>query len=296
MNTSDPSYRGSVNVGTIAATFSDRESAKKALTELHDAGFRSVWLGVTHGDATSSAGATVASDDAANGGIMNSLGRFFSGEGAQEQALHQALIAHGLSDDQAWRVEATVPAGTAIVTVDAENDADEALETLQMHGGNAVTNSVTAASPKTAPSAGAAGQTSRTDVDQARRLQLREERLLIDKQRVASGEARIRKEVVSKEQSVDVPVFHEELFIQRRPVTDGGTALTTPIGGGEEIRVPLSEERVDVQKRTVVTEEVEVGKRKIEGMEHVSDTVRYEELRVDDNVSPKSDDPGLRGR
>ena len=65
--------------------------------------------------------------------------------------------------------------------------------------------------------------------------------------------------------------------------------------GYEEIRVPLSEERVDVQKRTVVTEEVEIGKRKVEGTEHVSDTVRHEELRVDDDVANVDDAP-LRGR
>jgi uncharacterized protein (TIGR02271 family) len=123
-----------------------------------------------------------------------------------------------------------------------------------------------------------------TDGSSIDRLQLRQERLLIDKQPVVSGEARIGKEVVSEQQSIYVPVFHEELSIQRHPVSEGATTATTPIGEeGEEIRIPLNEERVEVQKRTVVTEQVQIGKRKVEGTEHVSDTVRHEELRVDDD-------------
>jgi uncharacterized protein (TIGR02271 family) len=135
-------------------------------------------------------------------------------------------------------------------------------------------------------------------LDDARRLQLREERLLIDKQRVGSGETRIRKEVAWEQQTIDVPVFHEELFIRRRPISEDAALATAPIGEDcEEIRIPLSEERVDVQKRTVVTEQNEILKRKVEDTEHVYATVRREELRVDDDgfharmVNPKSGRP-----
>jgi uncharacterized protein (TIGR02271 family) len=259
---SDFVSRGSGNGGPLAATFVDRESANKALTELHRAGFRNVWLGRMQGDATPAADATVASE----------------GEGPEEQTLHQALLAHGLRHDQARQLEATIPSGAAIVTVDGENNPDEAREILEVNGGNVGTNTLGSATPPI--------------VDDARRLQLREERLLIDKQRVASGEARVRKEVVAEQQSVDVPVFHEELFIRRRPV-DSNTAAA-PIGEdeGEEIRILLSEERVDVQKRTVVTEQVGIGKRKVEGTERVYDTVRHEELRVDDDgLHPTNGDP-----
>jgi uncharacterized protein (TIGR02271 family) len=287
MSTSDSPYQRGVSGATIAVMFTNRDTAKAALTELHEAGFRDVWLGVMHGDASTAAGATVAADE--GGGMMKSLARFFSGEGAQEQALHQALFAHGLSDDQARRLEATVPAGAAIVTVSGENDVDEAIEILQRNGGtvagDAMVSGTTAAATPTSPDPG-------SKLKQTRRLQLREERLLVDKQRVASGEAHIRKEVVSEQQSVDVPTFHEVLFVQRRPVADERTASTSPIDEAEEIRIPLSEERVDVSKRTVVTEEVEVGTREVEGTEHVSDTVRHEELRVDDDTS--GDAPRLR--
>ena len=270
MSTTNVSDQAGTNGGTIAAIFTGRESAKDALMELHQAGFRNAWLGVTHGDPAS--GNVTATSESDAGGVMSSIGRFFSGEGSEEQALHQSLLAHGLDENRARRLEGTIRPGAAVVTVDGENDPSEACNILKTNGGDIQTSSV-------------AGD---QDVNGARRLELREERLSIDKQRVSSGEARVRTEVVSEQQSIDVPVFHEELFIARRPA--GGNAVTSasPIGESEEIRIPLSAERVDVQKRTVVTEEVEVGTRKVAGTEHVSDTVRHEELRVDDGKTGAS--------
>jgi len=96
---------------------------------------------------------------------------------------------------------------------------------------------------------------------------------------VASGEARLRKRVVSEQQSIDVPVSHEELVIERHAVTSGAVGGT--IGADETISVLLSREEVRVGKQTFVTEEVEVGKRAVGGSERVSDTVRHEELVVD---------------
>ncbi len=120
-------------------------------------------------------------------------------------------------------------------------------------------------------------------------LQLSAERLSVDKVRVASGEARIRKQVISEQQSIDVPVSHEELAIERHKVTDGRAGGT--ISADETISVPLSREEVRVGKQTVVTEEVDIGKRAVGGTEHVSDTVRHEELVVDNEVTNK---PRLR--
>lgn len=286
MTTSNTSYRG--DAGTIGATFADRDSAADALHELHGAGFRNVWLGVTRGDTTTTGGATVESEET-SGGIMGSIGRFFSGEGAETRALHQALIDHGMGQEQARRLEATVPDNCAIVTVQGENDPDEAIDILKRNGGSIDTSSIgSEASTKdrvagTSDVVATAGAGS--DVDDTRRLQLREERLLVDKERIASGEARVGKAVVSEQQTIDVPVFHEELFIQRRPVTGVDASSSGRVGDSEDIRIPLSEERVNVEKRTVVTEEVAVGKRKVEGMEHVSDSVRREELRVDEDTT-----------
>ena len=54
-----------------------------------------------------------------------------------------------------------------------------------------------------------------------------------------------------------------------------------PIGESDRVRIPLSEEQVDVEKRTVATEEVTVGKRVREDEEHVDATIRKEDIKVD---------------
>ena len=45
--------------------------------------------------------------------------------------------------------------------------------------------------------------------------------------------------------------------------------------------MPVREERVEVEKRPVVYEEVGLGKRATEETQQVSDTVRREELRME---------------
>lgn len=111
-------------------------------------------------------------------------------------------------------------------------------------------------------------------------IELRSERLVVNKQRRQTGEARVRKQVVSEVKSIDVPVSHEELVIERYAATHDFDVDGEPIAE-ETIRIPLTEERVNVSKETVVREEVEIGTQRVDDVEHINDTVRHEELVVD---------------
>ncbi|WP_162601532.1 YsnF/AvaK domain-containing protein [Occallatibacter savannae] len=125
-----------------------------------------------------------------------------------------------------------------------------------------------------------------TDVrDRASNVQLLGEVLRVHKDRVNRGEVRIRKEVVTENQNIQVPVQREELVVERRPVTDGRPATGTL--GEEEIRVPLSEERATLDKSTVVREEVNVSKKPVEEVRDLTGEVRHEELVVDDSTQRK---------
>ncbi len=115
--------------------------------------------------------------------------------------------------------------------------------------------------------------------DEARKLQLREEQLDVTKNTVRSGEVGVHKEIIEEQKSIDVPVSHEEVVIERRAVNNVPT--DEPVGMDETIRVPLTEEQVEVNKRNVVTGEVEVHKREVHETEQVRDTLRREEARVD---------------
>lgn len=119
-------------------------------------------------------------------------------------------------------------------------------------------------------------------------LKLHEERLNVDKERVQTGEVNVGKHVVEEEQSVDVPVEREEVYVERRPVNDEtGSGLTDRDGFNDKdsIHVDVNEERLNVSKDDVVSEELVVGKRKVKDTEHVSETVRREEADIDEDAN-----------
>ena len=118
------------------------------------------------------------------------------------------------------------------------------------------------------------------DDDDEARLRLHEEKLNVDKERVQTGEVDIDKHVVTDEQTVEVPVTREEVYVERRKV-DGESATGEVFEDDDSIRIPVTEERVEVTKRPVVSEEIVVGKREVQDTETVSETVRREEVDID---------------
>jgi uncharacterized protein (TIGR02271 family) len=86
--------------------------------------------------------------------------------------------------------------------------------------------------------------------------------------------------VVTEEKTIEVPVSHEEVVIERHPVS--GRKASGEITEGEEIRIPLTAEEVRAEKTPVVKEEITVGKRQVQDTEKVRDTVRREEARVEE--------------
>jgi uncharacterized protein (TIGR02271 family) len=128
-----------------------------------------------------------------------------------------------------------------------------------------------------------AAYTDTTTVDDGETINVpvREEELTATRRQVERGAVRVEKDVVEEEQTLEVPVTEERVTVQRRTVDREATADDTAFAGGS-IEVPVRGEEVDVQKRARVTEEVEIGKEAVERTERVSDTVRREEVRVDD--------------
>ena len=110
-----------------------------------------------------------------------------------------------------------------------------------------------------------------------------EQRLNVGTQNVQTGRARLRKYVVTEQQDVTVPVQHEEVRLEREPITDAnaGAALDGPDLSEEEHEVTLSEERVVVDKETVPVERVRLDKETVTEQEHVSEDVAHEEVTLD---------------
>jgi len=125
-----------------------------------------------------------------------------------------------------------------------------------------------------------AGPRRRRDDTGRRRLQLREEELIARKQTVETGQVGIRTEVVSEQRTIEVPLTHEEVTIERRAV-DRRPAEGIIDDRSRTIEVPVREEQVTLEKRAVVYEEVDVGKRAVQETQQVSGTVRREEAVIE---------------
>ncbi|WP_316570924.1 YsnF/AvaK domain-containing protein [Neobacillus sp. YIM B06451] len=120
----------------------------------------------------------------------------------------------------------------------------------------------------------------RLDAEDERTLRLREEQLDVQKDRVQTGEVKVHKDVVEEQESVNVPVSREEVYVERREV-DGYSADAGEIGDDETIRVPIVEEKVEVTKRPVVTEELVIGKKEVQSTEKVVENVKREEAHIE---------------
>ena len=110
-----------------------------------------------------------------------------------------------------------------------------------------------------------------------------EEQLRVGTESREAGRARLRKRVVTEQQQVTVPVSHEEVTLEREPVTDTnrGAAHDGPAISEEEHEVTLHAERPVVDTEAVAVERVRLGKETVTEQQTVGGEVRKEEIDLD---------------
>lgn len=187
----------------------------------------------------------------------------------------KALSDLDIKTDEIDKYQEDLDDGKLLVAVDTEADVNAPIDNGNaLSGGFSSTNELdyTTKEEKTMP--------------------LREEQLKVDKEDVQTGEVEIGKEVKTEKRDMDIPVRHDEIYVERRPVDENKTD-SAPVNDSEEIRVPIVEEKLEVTKKPVVTDEVVVGKRTVEENEHISETVKKEEPRLnkEGKVDGLDDDP-----
>jgi len=306
--------------GTVVAYFNSESQAEKAVRALQDANFSPQQIGIalsknrTSGSGNyettremndesttrSGRGSTVG---AKTEGTWEKLKDFFGVgsdvEGYADEKERNPAAAHEITDRNTYGYERddvssslsglSVPeeqsryfghrlgsSEGAIVTVTANERAAEARQILEEQGGDI--------------GSGAANydySSEQRTAEQPQQIELLGEVLRVHRERINRGEVRIRKEIVTEQQTVQVPVTREELVIERRPVSGQETPARGEIGAEDEIRIPLTEERASLDKQTVVREQVNVGKRAVENVENLEGTVRREELDVKDETKTR---------
>jgi len=118
-----------------------------------------------------------------------------------------------------------------------------------------------------------------------------EEQLKVGTEQVETGRARLRKHVVTEQQTVTVPVSREEVRVEREPITDANRdqAVAGPDISEEEHEVVLTEERPVVHKETVPVERVRLGKETVTDQHEVSEEVRKEHIETEGDVNARDD-------
>jgi uncharacterized protein (TIGR02271 family) len=123
-----------------------------------------------------------------------------------------------------------------------------------------------------------------------------EEQLHVGTEKVQTGRARLRKFVVTEQQTVTVPVTREEVRLVREPITGEENLGDVEIGDAAA-DVVLTEERVVVSKETVPVEKVRLGTETVTEQREVTEAVRKEQIEFDDTSSTDTGtDPKRRKR
>jgi len=127
-------------------------------------------------------------------------------------------------------------------------------------------------------------ETTQVGTDEEIRIPVIEEELTATVRPQEAGAVRIEKDVIAEERTLDVPVTEERVRVERRVVDRPVSAADADAFQETVIEVPVRSETVDIQKQARVAEEVVVSKEATQRTERVSDTVRREEVVVDEDA------------
>ena len=110
-----------------------------------------------------------------------------------------------------------------------------------------------------------------------------EEELRVGTRQTEIGRARLRKYVVTENVTKTVPVSHEEVRIEREPITDANRERATSGAdiSEEEHEVVLHAEEPVVEKQTVAKERVRMGTETMTEDREVSEEIRKEQIDTD---------------
>lgn len=108
-----------------------------------------------------------------------------------------------------------------------------------------------------------------------------QEEVQVDKRKVETAKVRIKTTVEERQETIDLPLLHEEVEVRRVPINrpvDGPVAMRQE---GDTLIVPLLEEVLVVQKQLLLKEEVHISKKRTEQHHPEQVTLRSEQVSVE---------------
>jgi uncharacterized protein (TIGR02271 family) len=223
----------------------------------------------------------------------------------REQGFWSSLFG-GEPDHDTAVYDRSVQGGSSVVTVKVpDQHVTRVVQILESHGpvdidDRANSYGLTQTTTKTPVAAPVQGVATGTATTEGGSIQLAEEQLAVGKRLVNRGSTRIRRFVVETPVQEQVTLHDEKLTIERRPVTDG-----RPVGDDAQFSVKVIEatatgEEAVVSKTARVVEEVSLRKEAAERVETVRDTVRKEQVEIEQvpggTVTSGTNVPGTPGK
>jgi len=108
-----------------------------------------------------------------------------------------------------------------------------------------------------------------------KKLKLHEEKLDISKEWTKTAEVKMHKEIVTREEIVKVPIERVDLVIEKTPLGENSQDKT------ETIRIPISDERLEIIKHPIILEEVSYYINEYQDNKGITETLKKEKLNVE---------------
>ncbi len=261
-----------MNDETIVAIYDTHAHAELAANDLRAAGVPESAISVNAG----SAGSTTT-------GMQNTVERepgfwasLFGGEPDRDTTVYDRSLSSGSTVVSVKAPETHITKVMEILESHQPIDIDERASSYGL-----TETSTTTRQPLATPVMPATTATTDTSVSGAGgMMQLSEENLAIGKRLVNRGGTRIHRYVVETPVEESVSLHSEKVTLERRPVTDG-RPVTDASFSDKTIEMTESAEEAVVSKTARVYEEVGLNKTATDRVETVRDTVRKEEVEIE---------------
>ena len=121
-------------------------------------------------------------------------------------------------------------------------------------------------------------------------IQLYEERLITQKQRIKTGEVKISKQTITETTEADIPITREKVIIEIESIYSGQTRVDfgdAEVSADGTVRMGIYEEQAEICRRIVPHQTVSVRKEVVQDVIHTQQTVRREELDIATEGNPE---------
>ena len=252
---------------TIVAVYDTAAHAQAAVSDLRAANVPESAISV-HAGTGAMTGTTTSAAPVREEGFWLSL---FGGEPDHDTAVY----------------DRSVQGGSSVVTVKVPDEhVTRVTEILESHNpididDRANSYGMTQTTTKT-PLAGASARPATMGASETEggTIQLAEEQLTVGKRVVNRGGTRIRRFVVETPVEEQVTLHDEKVTVERRPVTDGRQVSDVDFSD-KVIEATATAEEAVVSKTARVVEEVGLRKEAVDRVETVRDTVRKEDVEIE---------------